>query len=249
MVRKLGLVHYQKAWDMQAQLALEIAGGKQPATLLLLQHPHVFTFGRRGDPVNLLWNQAELDRRQVQVLWVDRGGDVTYHGPGQLVGYPLIPLAPLDQDSNTAKESSNGADGRLPKADYVGYLRNLEQVIIDALKLFGIIGERVDAKTGVWVDQSSIRPGGNLAKIAAIGVKVDVHGITRHGFALNVNPDMSYWDGIIGCGLKGDHSASLADFLQPPPLMSDVETAIIGAFQAVFHFQMVETQPPRQQAS
>src|SRR5512137_3091661 len=91
-VRCLGLVPYQNAWDLQAELAAKIAAGELPPTLLLLEHPHTYTFGRRGKSTNLLWSEAELKQRGIEVFWVDRGGDVTYHGPGQLVGYPLIPL-------------------------------------------------------------------------------------------------------------------------------------------------------------
>jgi lipoyl(octanoyl) transferase len=243
LVHRLGLVPYQEAWDLQGGLAQEISEGKQPPTLLLLQHPHIFTFGRRGNPANLLWDHDEQVRRQVQVLWVDRGGDVTYHGPGQLVGYPLIPLAtPVSIPSNVPKSEDLSAYGRLPQADYVGYLRRLEQVLIHALAVFGISGKQIEGKTGVWVDLPGPQPADKLEKIAAIGVKVDVHGITRHGFALNVNPDMSYWDGIIGCGLKDDQPASLADFMQPAPMMSKVEQAVIEAFKEVFHLRMVESQ-------
>lgn len=242
-VHRLGQVPYQEAWRLQQRLAEEIAAGRQPATLLLLQHPHIFTFGRRGDAANLLWGPEELNRRRVQVLWVDRGGDVTYHGPGQLVGYPLIQLAsPPNQLPNETDSEGLSSEARIVKADYIGYLRQLEQVILDALADFGIPGKRINGKTGVWVDLPEPNPAEKMAKIAAIGVKIDVHGVTRHGFALNVNPDMSYWDGIIGCGLKGDRSASLADYLRPAPQMDQVEQSIIAAFKDVFHFQMVEAQ-------
>jgi len=242
VVQRLGLIPYQEAWDLQGRLAMEIAEGKRPATLLLLQHPHVYTFGRRGDPANLLWSQKELDSHHVEVLWVDRGGDVTYHGPGQLVGYPLIPLTPLES-KNSSLDGSRVAIDTLSKADYLGYLRQLEQVIIDGLASYGVEGKRVDGKTGVWVKPPDSHQINKLAKIAAIGVKVDVHGVTRHGFALNVDPDMSYWNGIIGCGLKDDQSVCLADFLHPVPSMSQVEQTIIDAFQNVFGFQMVNIYP------
>jgi lipoyl(octanoyl) transferase len=219
-VRCLGLVPYQQAWDLQAQLAAEIAAGKQLPTLLLLEHPHTYTFGRRGQAANLLWSEAELKQRGVEVYWVDRGGDVTYHGPGQLVGYPLIPL----ESSGMVASTHNDTD-LLPQADYVGYLRQLEQVIIQALHQLGVEAGRIKNLTGVWV-------GG--AKIAAIGVKVDAHGITRHGFALNVAPDMSFWNGIIGCGLAGYSVTSLANLLAIPPAMPQVIQAVIAAFEDVF---------------
>ncbi len=219
-VRCLGLVPYQQAWDLQGQLAGKIAAGHQPPTLLLLEHPHTYTFGRRGQAANLLWSEAELKQRGVEVFWVDRGGDVTYHGPGQLVGYPLIPLASSGMAPSTQNDSST-----LPQVDYVGYLRRLEQMLIQALHPFGVEAARIKNLTGVWV---------NGAKIAAIGVKVDAHGITRHGFALNVAPDMSYWNGIIGCGLAGYPITSLANILTDPPSMPQVIQAIIPAFEDVF---------------
>ena len=219
-VRCLGLVPYQPAWDLQNELASRIAAGEIPATLLLLEHPHTITFGRSGKVSNLLWNEAELIQRDIQVFWVDRGGDVTYHGPGQLVGYPLMPL----NISGLVPSPQAGSSG-LPRADYIGYIRKLEQVLILALRHFGVEGQRVRNLTGVWV---------NGAKIAAIGVKVDSHGVTRHGFALNVTPDMSYWDGIIACGLSGYTVTSLAVLQLNPPSMEQVIQAVICAFEDVF---------------
>jgi len=218
-VRSLGLVPYQQAWDLQVQLAGQIAAGAIPATLLLLEHPHTFTFGRSGKPANLLWSEAELKQRSIEVYWVDRGGDVTYHGPGQLVGYPLMPL----NVSGLMKTQESSADV-LPRANYIGYLRNLEQVLILALHQFGLNGQRLNNLTGVWV---------NGSKIAAIGVKVDSHGISRHGFALNISPDMSYWDGVIGCGLVGYSVTCMADLISTPPPMQDVIHAIISSFGQV----------------
>ncbi|HEX9090769.1 MAG TPA: lipoyl(octanoyl) transferase LipB [Anaerolineales bacterium] len=219
-MRCLGLVPYQEAWDIQNQLAGKLAAGEIPPTLLLLEHPHTFTFGRRGQAANLLWRESELKQRGIEVYRVDRGGDVTYHGPGQLVGYPIIPLditglLPADSSGSTS----------LPQADYVGYLRKLERVLILALHQYGVNGETIKDLTGVWV---------NGAKIAAIGVKVDSHGITRHGFALNVAPDMSYWDGIIGCGLTGCSVTCLAELQPNHPSMQQVNQAIIDAFEVIF---------------
>src|SRR5512139_2458833 len=114
-VMRLGLVPYLEAWEYQNRLAEAIGRGRRPPTLLLLEHPHTYTFGRRGHPENLLWDAAELKRRGVSVYWVDRGGDVTYHGPGQLVGYPLLPLAPAGLHADP------GHDPHLPQADYIGY--------------------------------------------------------------------------------------------------------------------------------
>jgi lipoyl(octanoyl) transferase len=218
-VRILGLMPYQEAWDLQNELATQIACGELPPTLLLLEHPHTYTFGRRGQQSNLLLSETQLAQRGIQVFWVDRGGDVTYHGPGQLVGYPLLPLG-IDSLVDSGSDASP-----LPHADYTGYLRKLEEVLILAIRELGVQAGRITNLTGVWV---------NGAKIAAIGVKVDSHGITRHGFALNVDPDMSYWEGIIGCGLAGYSVTSLARLLPEPPSMDQVNQAIIAAFQAVF---------------
>ncbi len=228
-VRCLGLVPYQQAWDLQNQLAVQIAAGALPPTLLLLEHPHTFTFGRRGLASNLLWDEAQLKQRGVEVFWVDRGGDVTYHGPGQLVGYPLIPLKIEGMLTSTSNDAS-----MLPQADYIGYLRQLEQVLIQALHQLGVEAGRIKNLTGVWVDG---------AKIAAIGVKVDAHGITRHGFALNVAPDMSYWNGIIGCGLAGYSVTSLANLTPAPPTMPVVIRAVIAAFEEVFETKCQVTCP------
>ena len=229
-IRRLGLVPYTAAWEMQNQIAGEIARGESPPTLLLLEHPHTYTIGRRGRPENLLWDTAELDLRQVEVHWVDRGGDVTYHGPGQLVGYPLLPLDTAGLDSH---------QGRIPQADYVGYLRRLERVLIAALDKLDVKATCQEGLTGIWVDSPA--GGGKLAKIAAIGVKVDAHGVTRHGFALNLNPDMSYWQGIIACGLHNQPVTSLAEILNPPPDMNQVIQWVIWAFGNEFQYDMIET--------
>ena len=213
---------------MQEALAVQIGTGARPPTLLLLEHPHTYTFGRRGQAENLLWDDEELARRGVRVYWVDRGGDVTYHGPGQLVGYPLLPLGQVRATSQPGGE-------RLPQADYVGYLRNLEQMLIAALQDLGVAGLQLPGLTGVWVQGERPTP----AKLAAIGVKVDARGIARHGFALNVNPDMAYWEGIIGCGLRDMPSTSLAELLGTLPPMERVMQAVQQAFGEIFDYEMI----------
>ncbi len=246
----LGLIDYEAAWRMQEQYAGEIAAGARPPTLLLLEHPHVYTFGRKGHSENLLWGEEQLRRRGISVLWVDRGGDVTYHGPGQLVGYPLIPLGrPGEMDVRQA--ASDGPESasistRIPQADYVEYLRNLERVLIVALAHLGVAAGQQPGLTGVWVQADvysrcpRCKPEDRQkpAKVAAIGVKVDVHGISRHGFALNVDPDMTYWDGIIACGLADYPVASLADLLSPVPDMPRVKREVARAFGEVFQCAM-----------
>ncbi|MDX1600416.1 MAG: lipoyl(octanoyl) transferase LipB [Anaerolineales bacterium] len=224
----LGRVPYREAWDLQQQLAEAVASGEQPPTILLLEHPPTYTFGRRGHAEHLLWSQSELESRGIEVHWVDRGGDVTYHGPGQLVGYPLIPLGKVD------------ADGRLPNPDYIGYLRRLEATLIRGLAHYGLQGEQLEGLTGVWVSPSETQQGPDLAgsdqfsKIAAIGVKVDARGISRHGFALNVNPDMSYWQGIIPCGLEGKPVIRMADLLPDPPPLPEIARVVADEFSDVF---------------
>ncbi len=218
----LGEVPYQKAWALQRAVAARVAAGERPPTLLLLSHPPTFTFGRRGNPAHLLWGEEGARRRGIAVVWSDRGGDVTYHGPGQVVGYPILPLGQL--------QVTREGRLRLPQRDYVGYLRRLESVLIRVLAYFGIRGFRMEGLTGVWVRL----PSGDPAKIAAIGVRVNAQGISQHGFALNVDTSAEHWSGIIGCGLRGYAIANLADFLQPPPPMQDVVTAVAEAFAEGF---------------
>lgn len=231
----LGCQDYNQTWRMQEELAGEIASGQRPATLLLLEHPHTYTIGRRGGLDHLVWDQGERKLRGVDVKEVDRGGDVTYHGPGQLVGYPLLPLAKPGWNSE-----------RLPQADFVGYLRNLEKAIIFTLAHFGIPAGQREGLPGVWVMAEvygrcprcdpRLRP--EPGKIASIGVKVDAHGVSRHGFALNVNPDMSYWDGIVACGLEGVQMLAMADLLEPVPTVEAVAEEFMRSFAQVFPFEV-----------
>ncbi len=209
-VMHLGRIDYRATWDMQQELVTARAEDRIPDTLLLLEHPHTYTFGRSGRREHLLISEAECTRRGVALYDVDRGGDITYHGPGQLVGYPILRLP----------------DHRL---DYHAYLRALEMVIIHALASFGVAASREPGYTGVWVTSA--------AKIAAIGVKVDVRGITSHGFALNVNPDLRYFEGIIPCGIYGRDVTSLAKVLGRPLPMEVVAQALVAAMAEVFGFR------------
>lgn len=255
LVHRLGVIEYETAWRLQEKLAGEIAAGERPPTLLLLEHPHTYTFGRRGNIENLLWDEAELASRGIALHWVDRGGDVTYHGPGQLVGYPLLQLS-----ANGLHRDPASGSPRLPQADYVGYVRKLEQALILGLACLGIAAFQVEGKTGVWVNREKAAGGNSSArfepfpnakndtplsilvsppsKIAAIGIKVDAWGVSKHGFALNINPDMSYWQGIIGCGLVGYPVTSLTEISSPPPDMEAVITAVVNAFARTYDFQM-----------
>jgi lipoate-protein ligase B len=245
-VLDLGVMEYETAWKLQDEYAREIAEGKRLPTLLLLEHPHVYTFGRRGKQENLLWGESQLKEKGIATYWVDRGGDVTYHGPGQLVGYPLIPLLPL---TLVAQGIRDRGQGRIPDADYVGYVRKLEQTLIVALARLGLAAGQRSGLTGVWIQADvhsrcpRCKPEDRKkpAKIAAIGVKVDARGVSRHGFALNVNPDMEYWDGIIACGLQDEPIVSLADLFPEPPPMERVKHEVIEAFGEVFGVEIKET--------
>ncbi len=171
-VRELGRIDYGKALELQQQLAAERKQGLIGDQLLLLEHPHVVTLGRNGHMEHLLAGPEMLNRAGISFFPTDRGGDITYHGPGQLVGYPILDL-------------------REWKRDVVGYVRAIEQVLIDTLADFGITAGRIPKLTGVWVEER---------KIAAIGVHIS-RWVTSHGFALNVTTDLSYFQYIVPCGL------------------------------------------------
>lgn len=174
----LGRVDYGRALETQLSFLARRAKGEIPDTLLLLTHPHVYTFGRAGDPSNLLVSAEALAREGIAVERVGRGGDVTYHGPGQLVGYPIVHLA---------------------HPDVHRFVRSLEAALIDTVAAYGVSSRRIDGLTGVWVGDR---------KIASIGVGVK-RWVTYHGFALNVSTDLSYFDRIHLCGLRGREATSI----------------------------------------
>ena len=203
-VRRLGLVPYEEAWALQNRLADGRRAGIVPDTLILLEHPHTYTIGRRGTRDHVYLSEEELTRRGITCLEVDRGGDVTYHGPGQLVGYPILDLG--------------------PQPDVGRYLRNLEGCLIDVLADFGIVARRLEGYTGVWLGDR---------KIAAIGVKVS-QGVTTHGFALNVSTDLSLFTHILACGIPDKGVTSMAVELGTVPAMSDVEDAVVAHFMTRF---------------
>ena len=203
-VRRLGLVPYEEAWALQNRLADGRRGGILPDSLILLEHPHTYTIGRRGTREHVYLSEEELTRRGITCLEVDRGGDVTYHGPGQLVGYPILDLG--------------------PQADVGRYLRNLEGCLINVLADFGIAAGRLDGYTGVWLGDR---------KIAAIGVKVS-QDVTTHGFALNVSTDLSLFTHILACGIPDKGVTSMAVELGRAPAMSDVEDAVVAHFMTRF---------------
>ena len=179
---RAGVVDYREAWDWQVRIADGVRDGSQPETLLLLEHPHTYTRGRLAPDSDLLLDEATLAARGVAVVETDRGGLITYHGPGQLVAYPIILL--------------RGRGG--PH----WYVRTLERVIISVLAEFGLDATTVDGRTGVWT-------GDGQRKIAAIGVKI-AGGVAYHGFAINVDPDLTMFDGIIPCGITDRAVTSMA---------------------------------------
>ncbi|MCY4558182.1 MAG: lipoyl(octanoyl) transferase LipB [Chloroflexi bacterium] len=181
-VIKAGVVDYREAWDWQVRIASAVRDGSEPETLLLLEHPHTYTRGRLAPDSDLLLDEATLAARGIAVVETDRGGLITYHGPGQLIAYPIIRL--------------RGRGG--PH----WYVRTLEQVIISVLAEFGLEATTVDGRTGVWTSDQQ-------RKIAAIGVKI-AGGVAYHGFAINVDPDLTMFDGIIPCGITDRTVTSMA---------------------------------------
>ena len=206
-VHKLGIIDYKKALDLQLSLVDKRKHGEIGDTILLLEHPPTFTIGRKGDIENLLIDSEKLTRKGIHLERISRGGDITFHGPGQLVGYPIIDLTNFERNVHR-------------------YLRNLEVVIILTLNDFGIRGERIQELTGVWVDGE---------KIASIGVGIR-KWITYHGFALNVNTDLSYFDHIVACGIPNVKVTSMVKTLgtEKRTKMTEVENSIVKAFTTVF---------------
>lgn len=218
-VLDLGLTPYLEAWALQKQLAQERGADGIPDTLLLLEHPHTYTLGSAGHDEYILLSPDELAARHINVLRVDRGGDVTYHGPGQLVGYPILKLPPALDNLH---------------ADVIEYIRRLEQSIIAALAEYGIVGWPYTGLTGVWVGDHAAP-----AKICAIGVKVSTKRVTLHGFALNVNTDLSYFAGIVPCGIHDKAVTSMQQVLGAPVDMTSVTAAVTRALAAEFGFDAI----------
>ena len=211
-VRQLGRIAYEDALILQKQLVEERRAGAIGDTLILCEHPPVITLGARARAAadHIIASPAELDRRGVTVHESGRGGDVTYHGPGQLVGYPIFDLRP-------------------DRCDVHRYVRDLEQALILALATFGVTGVRVPGLTGVWVG-----PPGREKKIAAIGVRVS-RWITSHGFAVNVTTDLRDFELIVPCGIADRGVTSLAEVLPVPVTLDAVAAAAVDGVVSVFH--------------
>jgi len=206
-VRRLGTIDYQAALDLQAQLVERRKQGLIPDQLLLLEHPPVITLGvrTRNDRSHVLESEAALAAKGVGLFETGRGGDVTYHGPGQLVGYPIVDLKP-------------------DRCDVHRYVRDLEEVLIRAVDAFGVRAGRIEGLTGIWVGDQ---------KLAAIGVRIS-RWVTSHGFALNVNTDLSHFGLIVPCGITDKGVTSLERLLGHAVPMDEVAETVARQFAALF---------------
>ena len=202
LVQRLGLIDYEAGLAIQKETEQAVKLGTQPDTLLLLEHPHTLTIGRRGEASAVLLDPEQLQQRNVTVFETNRGGKVTYHGLGQLVGYPIVKLSPDREDVHR-------------------YMRDLEEVLIRALSDFGVDAFRIDGLTGVYTARG---------KIAAIGVHI-ARWVTTHGFALNVNTDLSYFNFIIAC--EGEPVTSMEQLLGSETPLTEVEDRIVERFAEV----------------
>ena len=231
----LGLIEYKKCWNIQQQFFDALIAAQSPAgqetaqkpsaQLLLCEHPHVYTLGKSGHADNLLVNETFLERIGAEYFRIDRGGDITYHGPGQLVGYPILDLQRLGMG---LKE----------------YIHALEQSVIDTIADFGVYGGRVPGATGVWlgdkVPREGDRPitGGPLRKICAIGVRSS-HFVTMHGFALNVNTQLDYFGYINPCGFTDRGVTSLQKEWGDEMDMDKVKNSYIHHFEKIINIKII----------
>ncbi len=212
LVKRLGRIEYGAALELQRETELAVKEGRQSDTLLLLEHPHTLTVGRRGDSQGILMSEESLNARGVTVFETNRGGKITYHGLGQIVGYPVINLSPQREDVHQ-------------------YVRDLEEVLIRTLANFEIQAFRIEGLTGVHTARG---------KVAAIGVHI-ARWVTTHGFALNVNTDLSFFNLIIAC--DGEQVTSMEDLLGHEVDMHSVEDIIVHHFGEVFSYLADERGP------
>ena len=223
----LGKMDYKEAWDFQEKLFDEIVSIKKenrkkksnlktPNYFLFVEHPHVYTLGKSGDISNLLINEKELKNKNASFYKINRGGDITYHGPGQIVGYPILDLENFFTDIHK-------------------YLRLLEETIIITLNNYGIKGKRNEGKTGVWLDVNTPFP----KKICAMGVRAS-RWVTMHGFALNVNVDLDYFNNIIPCGLNENVVTSINKELDNCEIdISEVKNILKTCFSETFNSEFI----------
>lgn len=205
-------IDYKEAWDLQKAIHQLRVENKIDDVLFLLEHPHTYTLGKTAHKENLIGDEKYLKENNISVYDIDRGGDITYHGPGQIVGYPIINLSNWFQDTHK-------------------YLRAIEEVIINVCDNYGLSGGRIKNLTGVWIDDR---------KICAIGIKVS-RWITMHGFAFNVNTDLNLFNGIIPCGISDKAVTSLnKEMKKEVVLLNDVKEKIIYSFIDQFNYDLIE---------
>ncbi|MBI9070735.1 MAG: lipoyl(octanoyl) transferase LipB [Melioribacteraceae bacterium] len=204
----LGLIAYDKCWDLQKDIFSKRVKSEIKDTLFLLEHPHTYTLGKTANRANLIGTEEFLKQKGVSVFDIDRGGDITYHGPGQIVGYPIISLTDWKKDTHL-------------------YLRNLEEIIIMTCAEYGLETGRKEEFTGVWLGER---------KIAAIGIKIS-KWVTMHGFAFNINPDLSLFGGIVPCGITDKAVTSLSKELGREIPLSEVKGKLLNNFKKVFDYE------------
>jgi len=207
----LDSIDYKEAWDLQKAIHQLRVENKIDDVLFLLEHPHTYTLGKTADKENLIGDEKYLSDNKISVYDIDRGGDITYHGPGQIVGYPIINLANWQLDTHK-------------------YLRAIEEVIIKVCEDYGLNGSRIDKYTGVWIEDR---------KICAIGIKVS-RWITMHGFAFNINTDLKLFNGIIPCGISDKDVTSLNRELKSEIQLNEVKDKIIHHFCNVFNYGLIK---------
>lgn len=213
-VVELGLISYSRAFELQQRVVAARKANEISDVLLLCEHPHVITLGRNGKTEHLRASDRLLLQMNVELCETDRGGDITYHGPGQIVGYPILDLAEHRRDVRW-------------------YVRMLEEAMIRTSAEFGITARRVEGRHGLWVDTES----GEEEKLGAIGVHLS-RWVTSHGFAYNVSTDLRYFDLIVPCGIPGKRATSLERLLQRPVSVEDVKPRISENFGEVFGLEM-----------
>jgi lipoyl(octanoyl) transferase len=206
----LSIIDYQEAWELQKEILEMRVDEKISDVFFLLEHPHTYTLGKVADKRNLIGSQDYLVQNKISVFDIDRGGDITYHGPGQIVGYPIIDLKKWKQDTHK-------------------YLRSLEKVIIETCADYGLNAIRDPKYTGVWIGDK---------KIAAIGIKVS-RWVTMHGFAFNINTDLDFFSGIIPCGITDKGVTSLKNELSRPIDISEVKEKLVNNFKIIFEYEKV----------
>lgn len=211
LICDLGLIKYQDAWDIQKKYFELRTHDRINDIFFLCEHPNTYTLGKVTDKKNLLYDEKILNEKSIDVFEIDRGGDITYHGPGQIVGYSIINLANWKQDTHL-------------------YLRSLEEVLMQVCYNYGLVPSRIEKYTGVWIENR---------KICAIGIKAS-RWITMHGFAFNVNTDLNIYNGIIPCGISDKEVTSLSKELNKIINLDEVKKNIMKNFQQVFSYSQSE---------